>query len=246
MSQPAAAKAVLLEVVNVLGAFREDLVIVGGWVPELTYPGRNHLGSLDVDLAVSPRAFRPDAYSSIHARLTAGGYSREENPTRYYRAVAGAEEPVKVDLITGQYVLEEKTAAVQVNELQISGLRGLDLAFEHATEITLTGTMPDGSFNTVRARIVKPEAFLLIKAFALAERLRAKDAYDIAFVLRHYQPSLKVLAERLRPMVAAGLGAEALQNLEDKFSHLDALGPESAAKVASEAGGDLQQSRQAA
>ena len=51
-----ASRAVLIEVLNVLGAFRDDIVLVGGWVPELLYPDRGHIGSLDVDLAVSRTA----------------------------------------------------------------------------------------------------------------------------------------------------------------------------------------------
>ena len=34
-----ASRAVLIEVMNVLGAFRDDIVLVGGGVPELLYPG---------------------------------------------------------------------------------------------------------------------------------------------------------------------------------------------------------------
>ncbi len=56
MKQTEAARAVLIEVLNVLGPMRDELVIVGGWVPDLLYPASNHLGSLDVDLAVSPKA----------------------------------------------------------------------------------------------------------------------------------------------------------------------------------------------
>jgi len=38
-----ASRAVLIEVLNVLGAFRDDIVLVGGWVPELLYPDRGHI-----------------------------------------------------------------------------------------------------------------------------------------------------------------------------------------------------------
>lgn len=51
-----ASRAVLIEVMNILGAFRDEIVLVGGWVPDLLYPGRGHMGSLDVDLAVSGTA----------------------------------------------------------------------------------------------------------------------------------------------------------------------------------------------
>jgi hypothetical protein len=74
MKEAEAARAVLLEVLNALGAMRDDLVIVGGWVPDLLYPSSNHMGSLDVDLAVSPKAIGGNAYSSIRKRLTQLGY----------------------------------------------------------------------------------------------------------------------------------------------------------------------------
>ncbi len=45
MKETEAARAVLLEVLNALGAMRDDLVIVGGRVPDLLYPSSNHMGS---------------------------------------------------------------------------------------------------------------------------------------------------------------------------------------------------------
>ncbi|MFT5323453.1 MAG: hypothetical protein ACI8P0_001302 [Planctomycetaceae bacterium] len=247
MNQQDAARAVLIEVVNVLGAFRDEIVIVGGWwVPDLTFPGKNHVGSPDVDLAVSPHALGSDAYSTILGRLQEKNYSHSTSPTRFLRSVPGASEPVKVDLISGEYAQGERTKTITVNELQLNTLRGIDLAFECCDGISISGTMPDGIFNTVRARIVRPEAFILIKAFALDERVKAKDAYDVAFVLSNYQPTLAALAERVAPLATTGLGAEAFTILCDKFAALDAVGPQSAANVAAENGQDRGQALQAA
>lgn len=39
MDQKEAARAVLIEVVNILGAFKDDIVIVGGWVRPLLASG---------------------------------------------------------------------------------------------------------------------------------------------------------------------------------------------------------------
>ena len=64
-----ASRAVLIEVMNVLGAFRDQIVVVGGWVPDLLYPDRGHMGSLDVDLAISRRALSENAYQTILQRL---------------------------------------------------------------------------------------------------------------------------------------------------------------------------------
>ncbi len=247
MNQQAAARAVLIEVINVLGAFKEDIVIVGGWVPDLIYPDKNHIGSLDVDLAIGPQALGENVYSSILKRLCDSDYQHKTGPTHFLRQVPDAQEFVKVDLISGQYVTGgAKTRAIVVNEIEINSLRGVDLAFEHSAEITIEGKMPNGAENAVTAKIVTPEAFLLIKAFALDERSKAKDAYDIAFILDNYQPSIGMLAAKLKPIVSEGLGANALEILQNKFNTLDSVGPVDAALVNEENGGNREQAQQAA
>lgn len=100
--QTAASRAVLIEVANVLGAFRNQLVVVGGWVPELLFPNQEHLGSLDVDLAVAPTALSANVYQTIRARMLDAGYSHHSSPTRFSKSVAGVPDPVKVDFISGE------------------------------------------------------------------------------------------------------------------------------------------------
>jgi hypothetical protein len=240
---------VLIEVSNGLGAFRNDLVLLGGWVPELLYPNRGHGGSLDVDLAVRPTARTGNAYLSILKHLTDAGYRHQIGPTAFMRDVAGAPESVKVDLISGEYADGGKAAAISVDELQLNCLRGVDLAFVASEEVTIAGLMPDGAMNTVRVQIVRPEAFILIKAFALDDRKKDKDAYDIAFVLDQYRPGLSELTGRIQGLMGNGLAREALGILQGKFATVDAVGPVWAARVAaSEAGGgrDYEQVRRAA
>jgi len=241
-----ASRAVLIEVMNILGAFRDEIVLVGGWVPDLLYPGRGHMGSLDVDLAVSRKALRRGAYQTMLKRMLDAGYSHQTPPTHFLKNVEGVERPVKVDLISGQYQGGEKAQTIQVNELQLNTLRGLDLAFEVCRQIEIAGVMPNGTQNTVRARIVQPEAFILIKAFALDERQNEKDAYDIDFVLRNYRPDVESLADRVRPLLSNGLAREGYETLKAKFALLDSVGPSWAAKVADEQGEDFEQSQRSA
>jgi len=152
----------------------------------------------------------------------------------------------KVDLVSGEYAQGERLSAITVNELSLNTLRGIDLAFECCEEITIKGPMPDGGSNTVRARVVRPEAYILIKAFALADRMKDKDAYDVAFVLNHYRPTLTALAERVAPIVSGGLGAEAFAILMEKFAERDAVGPQWAADLAVQEGQNRDQAKQAA
>lgn len=246
MNDTEAARAVLIEVLNALGSMRDDLVVVGGWVPDLLYPTSNHMGSLDVDLAISPTAIGENAYSSIRERLSKLGYAMQELPTRFFKQIPGLSNPVKVDLITGLYVTQHKRDSIQVDEIRISALRGIDLAFESFDLVTIDGRMPDGSLNQVTARLVSPEAYILIKAIALDERAKDKDAYDIAFVLKHYMPSLTELARKVHSISRSGVGSEAMDLLRIKFRTIDSVGPVWAGRAAATAGADLDQFQRAA
>jgi hypothetical protein len=43
------ARSVLIELMHLLGEYRDDIVIIGGWVPELLLPQEphRHVGSMD-------------------------------------------------------------------------------------------------------------------------------------------------------------------------------------------------------
>jgi hypothetical protein len=245
IDQTAAAHAVLIELGNVLGMFRDHLVIIGGWVPELLYPERGHIGSLDVDLAVASTALSENAYDTFLQQMLNAGYAQKTNPTHFVKSVPGAAEPVKVDIIAGQYALGQKHASIQLNELSINTVRGLDLAFEACDLMELRGAMPDGVQNSVFIRIVRPEAFILIKAIALNDRSKHKDAYDIAFVLRHHA-SLTDLSQRTSSLLSNELAQEGYDILKKKFASIEHVGPVWAAREAAQNGEDYEQTRRAA
>src|SRR6266404_2642393 len=141
-----ASHAVLVEVMTILGSEVENLVVVGGWVPELHYPGRGHIGSIDVDLALDGRKIRPAAYDSIRKRLVKAKY-RPESPggSIFYRDVGDGRVIVKLDLITGEGdVSREKQSHTVIQEMAVGKLRGMDLALDNAVTISITGALPDG------------------------------------------------------------------------------------------------------
>lgn len=41
--QKQAAHRVLIELVNLFSEYRDDIRIVGGWVPDLMFPGEGHI-----------------------------------------------------------------------------------------------------------------------------------------------------------------------------------------------------------
>ena len=67
----AAARAVMLELVRLLGEYHDEIVIVGGWVPELLMPlaRPGHIGSTDVDLALDHRRITEAGYQTIREHL---------------------------------------------------------------------------------------------------------------------------------------------------------------------------------
>jgi hypothetical protein len=232
VDQVQASKAVLIEVMSVLGLYRDHLILVGGWVPELLLPNRGHMGSLDVDLAVDVRGIYKYQYDTILQRLLEAGYKQESNCFR--RQVQGAKELVKLDLITGEYVDDASGIRARLQEISLGKLRGTDLAFDVYDEISLTGEMPDGGQNTVRLRIVRIEAFVILKAIAMADRVKPKDAYDIYFCLKNFPAGIAELAKLYRPILQNGLVQEGLAVLQEKFRSIDAVGPIWVAQVIAE------------
>jgi hypothetical protein len=68
-----AAKRAMVDVMQVLASFRDSIVLVGGWVPELqiTKPSERHIGSIDVDLALDAEKLREGKYAELLGLLLA-------------------------------------------------------------------------------------------------------------------------------------------------------------------------------
>jgi hypothetical protein len=69
-----AARSVLIEIMHILGEYQGQMVLIGGWVPELLFPqAKNaHVGSIDIDLALDHRRFPASGYQKLKALLESG------------------------------------------------------------------------------------------------------------------------------------------------------------------------------
>lgn len=90
-----AAYSVLIELGQVLGAYRGKFVVVGGAVPWLLLPNAQpaHVGTLDIDLDLDPDALGDDEYAAFVETLEGGLRTRRRwprRPTRDRRAAIGA------------------------------------------------------------------------------------------------------------------------------------------------------------
>ena len=237
MNEVSACRSVLIEVLTILGKDLDNLAVVGGWVPELVFPNKGHIGSLDVDLALDAKKLKPMAYESIRKKLVDSGYQQSSDmPNRFFRTIQGTSLQVKVDLITGEFAdISAGGTHLQIQELAIWKARGMDLAFAFQQEVLVEGILPDGGHNKVAAKLPTIAAFLCIKAITLSERKKEKDAYDIYFCIDKYPGGYKALADEFRGKLENKLIGEGIAILREKFARLGSIGPVWAAQTAKEA-----------
>jgi len=225
--QVEAARSVMLELSRLLGEYRDDIVLIGGWVPELLLSG--HVGSIDVDLALNHLKLQEAGYATIEKLLLSREYRKsEEQPYMFYRTavVNGETIDVEVDLLAGEYAGTGKNRRHQnIQNIKARKARGCELAFELASEVTISGSLPNGGRDTANIRVASIVPFIVMKGMALHDRLKEKDAYDIYFCLRNYPGGVDALIEEFRPHVAHGLVKEALGKIAEKFATYEHVGP---------------------
>ena len=242
----AACQSVLVEAFTVLGRHRRHLVLVGGWVPPLLIPGAGHIGSIDVDLAIDSRRIPAHLYETIGSDLRRAGYRTTDLPNRFEREVRIGDRrfTVRLDLITGEYgqPAEGGTHAI-IQGMPVWRSRGVDVALDHSLELVVAGTLPDGGDNEVRIRVALITSFLVMKGFALDDRKKEKDAYDIYFCLANYPGGIDGLVKEFQSLMDNGLVRESLARICGKFRTIDSIGPVWAAQVVQAVGGDYEFTR---
>jgi len=238
--QVAAAKSVLLELAHLLGEYRNDIVVVGGWVPLLLLPQQplQHVGSIDVDLALDHKNLQDAGYASIQKLLLGRGYEADRRqPFIFHRQVMASGSPVRVqvDLLAGEYEgTGSKHRTQPVQEGRARKARGCDLAFDLCVEVRITGELPTGGKDEADIRVSSAVAFLVMKGMALHDRLKEKDAWDIFFVLTNYLGGIDALSDDLRPHLGHGLVQEGLRKISGKFNSVEHVGPRFVADFAGE------------
>lgn len=230
----AASHKVLVEVLTVLGAYIDQLVIIGGWTPELLYPEKGHIGSQDVDLALNADGLPPHVYSNIKTRLLNAKYKLKEGTDNVFqRVVEGTDQviTVKLDLLSGSDDLED-VSPMYIQGMMIPKLRGVGFALSHFVDIDISDELPGGGNNTIRAHVASGVALVCMKAICMTERLVPKDAYDIYFCLLHCPDGPIGLAREFVNLRGVATVERALDALRQKFGHLGDVGPVWAGQVA--------------
>jgi len=81
----AAVKSVLIEVGQILGAFKGKFAVIGGAVPWLLLSNEDmpHVGTLDVDLGLDAEALGDGEYAILVEALMAHGYEQRRELRRF-------------------------------------------------------------------------------------------------------------------------------------------------------------------
>jgi len=225
-----AARSVLLEVLHALGAYRDHIVLVGGWVPLFLCPSPQepHVGSMDIDLALDHRQLTGAGYRTLQQLLVGRGYERGPQPFTFFRQVSigGRRVRVEVDLLGGEYGGTGRSHRTQpVQDIRVRKARGADLAFDSPLEATLDGVLPGGAKDAVTIRVASVVPFIVMKSMALDACLKEKDAWDICYCLRHYPGGPEAVVGAFRPYVGHGLVNDGLGRLAKRFNSISAVGP---------------------
>jgi hypothetical protein len=111
--QVGAARRVLVDLGQVLAAFEDCLVVVGGWVPDLLLEQADepHVGSIDVDLALDANKLADGRYADLLKLLLDSG--------RYKPGAKPFQLVVEVDLKDGAKPVEVEVEFLAPREVKL-------------------------------------------------------------------------------------------------------------------------------
>lgn len=225
-----AAEAALVRVVHHYGS-RPEFVVLGGLVPELlcSNSGFLHAGTTDVDVQVDLEI----GCGTVNAvRLERALKNAEFEPTngRIWRWRLDGTTVVKFELLADLETAPSGDVLTfdGCEQLGAVNLRGTGFAARDAFARTLRGKIGQ-DLRIVEVNVTGLAGFLLAKAAAARSRRKAKDWYDVAFVLLHNDaggPRAAACAVRdAFPAELAGAVRTALDDLAANFELPGNQGP---------------------
>jgi predicted nucleotidyltransferase len=227
-----AARRVLVDLGQVLGSFEDCLVVVGGWVPDLLMEKaeEEHVGSIDVDLALDAQKLADGRYADLlKTLLNTRRYKQAEEPFKLYADVdledGKPSVRVDVDFLKSPDARTKKNKPTFTNNFRPLDASGCSAAFENPELVVITGKMIKGKTNRVQFLVASIADFLIMKSYALANRDKPKDAYDICFCLDNYPGGRNKLAANWKKRAGKKDIIKAISILKEKFAAVDSYGP---------------------
>lgn len=229
----AQAEPAFLTVWAGLGSYHDDLVLLGGLVPN--YICRHPAGTralprpatLDVDLGVALGA-SAGQYGTLSTDLRGQGFKpSEKHHGRFEKVIDGF--TIYIDFLV-EYGAQASGTRM-VDDVPANVIPGVVRALETARRTFIEGTDLFGARQKVTARICEVGPFLVLKLRALLHRQQGKDAFDFLYTLLHYDGGTGAAVEAFANEARFGNPAfpDARRALESLFVDESSPGPVRAA-----------------
>jgi hypothetical protein len=228
-----AAVKTVVEMGQILGAFKGKFAIVGGAVPWLLLGNEEmpHVGTLDVDVGLDAEALGDGEYATLVDSLRGHGYEQRKELRRFQlvRRVPARDDGAPIDVIV-DFLMPRDAEIVKnipplINEFAVQRADGADLAMRFYQLVAIGGPMPAGGTNRVEIAVCSIPALLAMKGHAVEGRYKQKDAYDIYYCVRNYPGGPEALAEACRPLLEHASGAKGFGFIAGKFDSAEGFGP---------------------
>ena len=230
-----AVKSVLVEIGQALGCYRGKFAVIGGAVPWLLLPESDmaHIGTLDVDLSLDAEALGDGEYAQLVDSLLKQGYRQRGNRRRFQlvRTVpardGGPDIDVVVDFLMPRDAAIAKNVPPLVANFAAQRADGADLALKFHEVVPIDGNMPGGGSNRVRIAVASIPALLAMKGYAITDRFKQKDAYDIYYSIRNFPGGMEALVAETEPLLKFETARTGYLHIGEKFRDPDDFGPTS-------------------
>ena len=229
----AAVKSVLVEIGQILGSFKGKFAVIGGAVPWLllSKSDMSHIGTADVDLSLDAEALGDGEYVPLVESLQKQGYNQREGLRRFQlvRTVpardGGSDIDVIVDFLMPRDVEIVKNTPPLISNFAVQRADGADLALKFYQMVAIDSEMPSGGHNRVHIAVASIPALLAMKGYAIANRQKPKDAYDIYFCIRNFPDGIDALVAETKPLLEVDTARKGYLLIAGKFRDVDDFGP---------------------
>ncbi|MCB9933002.1 MAG: hypothetical protein H6841_06225 [Planctomycetes bacterium] len=248
----------LLTVATVLGdQMAENVVIVGGLVPSLLLEDlpkdiEPHVGTGDLDLALSVVVFDEDQYKSVSKRLREHDFHPADDPEtlkpipwKWKRDGKKIEIDFLIEYSRPPQLKKAIREIADQPEVRFFGdgfgaliMEGMDLAVADCVTRRIKGTTLDETVADRDIKVAGLAAYFVLKALAHNKRKTLKDPYDLWYVIKNYSADLSdVAAYLLRHKGHASMG-RAVEIVRREFTAIEMEGPVRVARFLDRAGDD--------
>lgn len=246
-ASPETVKKVLFTALDALRDYLSDIVIVGGWVPQI-YAWKEESPAIavysnDVDAAVAAKLpLRGE--QGIAAAMKAAGFDVETADSGFALAAFGKKKKpttlilyrkgkvvVPFEFITPLFGSGEDSSTLIQSGLVVPALRYTDILLAHTETVSLEGETLEGKRSRSKFKVPTLPAFVLTKGLVFAERTSIdKKGKDLAYI---YEILMK---PQWRKRVIEGIPETAAKhpapwyrkfkrNLEEAFATENSSGP---------------------